>query len=104
MNLTPEIVKNLLNILVSPKYHELIYDYMVEVSDFNDGSSYFKRKTIGIVIGVIVHPEVYYEMDTYTGNPLSGIDRQITKDIKDALKYLGNNISDISVYVLEDNY
>ena len=97
MNLTPEIVKNLLNILVSPKYQELIYDYMVEVSDFNDGSS-------GIVIGVIVYPEVYYKMDTYTGNPLSGIDRQIRKDIKDALKYLGNNISDISVYVLEDNY
>jgi len=97
MNLTPEIVKNLLNILVTPKYHELIYDYMVEVSNFNDVSS-------GIVIGVIVHPEVYYEMDTYTGNPLSGIDRQIRKDIKGALKYLGDNVADVSVYVLEDNY
>lgn len=98
MNLTPEIVKNLLNILVTPKYHELIYDYMVDLVDLSE------LNAVEINVGVIVHPEVYYEMDTYTGNPLSGIDRRIRKDVKDALKYLGNNKSDVSVYVLEDNY
>ena len=95
MNITPEIVKNLLNTLVTPNYPELIHDYMVEVSDFNDGTS-------GIVIGVIVHPEVYYKMDTYTGNPLSGIDRKITKEIKSVLKYLGPSVSDVNLYVVED--
>ena len=98
MNLTPEIVKNLLNILVTPKYHELIYDYMVDLVDLSE------LNAVEINVGVIVYPEVYYEMDTYTGNPLSGIDRRIRKDVKDALKYLGNNKSDVSVYVLEDNY
>ena len=95
MNITPEIVKNLLDTLVTPNYPELIHDYMVEVSDFNDGTS-------GIVIGVIVHPEVYYKMDIYTGNPLSGIDRKIRKEIKSVLKYLGPSVSDVNLYVVED--
>ena len=95
MNITPEIVKNLLDTLVTPNYPELIHDYMVEVSDFNDGTS-------GIVIGVIVHPEVYYKMDNYTGNPLSGIDRKIRKEIKSVLKYLGPSVADVNLYVVED--
>ena len=95
MNITKDMVKGLLEKLISPSYPELIHDYMVEVSNFNDGTS-------GIVIGVIVHPEVYYEMDTYTGNPLSGIDRKITKEIKSVLKYLGPSVSDVSLYVIDD--
>ena len=95
MNITPEIIKNLLNTLVTPNYPELIHDYMVEVANFDDGIS-------GIVIGVIVHPEVYYEMDTYTGNPLSGIDRKIRNEIKQVLKYLGPSVADVNLYVIED--
>ena len=95
MVITNDIVKGLLEKLISPSYPELIDDYMVEVSNFNDGST-------GIVIGVIVHPEVYYKMDTYTGNPLSGIDRKITKEIKGVLKYLGPNVSDVSLYVVDN--
>jgi len=41
-------------------------------------------------------------MDTYTGNPLSGIDRKIRKEIKQVLKYLGPSVSDINLYVVED--
>ena len=97
MKITEDIVKNLLEKLISPKYAELIDDYMVEVSNFDD-------ITTGIVIGVIVHPEVYYEMDTYTGNPLSGIDRKITKEIKSVLKYLGPSVSDVTLYVIDDEW
>ena len=91
------MVKGLLEKLISPSYPELIDDYMVGVSNFDD-------MTTGIVIGVIVHPEVYYEMDTYTGNPLSGIDRTISKEIKSVLKYLGPNVSDINLYVIDDEW
>ncbi len=97
MKITNDIVKGLLEKLISPSYPDLIDDYMVEVSNFDD-------ITTGIVIGVIVHPEVYYEMDTYTGNPLSGIDRKITKEIKSVLKYLGPNVSDVSLYVIDDEW
>lgn len=97
MKITEDIVKGLLEKLISPKYPELIDDYMVEVSNFDD-------ITTGIVIGVIVHPEVYYEMDTYTGNPLSGIDRKIKKEIKSVLKYLGPSVSDVSLYVIDDEW
>ena len=97
MKITEDMVKGLLEKLISPSYPELIDDYMVEVSNFDD-------ITTGIVIGVIVHPEVYYEMDTYTGNPLSGIDRKITKEIKSVLKYLGPSVSDVSLYVIDDEW
>ena len=97
MKITEDMVKGLLEKLISPSYPELIDDYMVEVSNFDD-------ITTGIVIGVIVHPEVYYEMDTYTGNPLSGIDRKIRKEIKSVLKYLGPSVSDVSLYVIDDEW
>ena len=97
MKITEDMVKGLLEKLITPSYPELIDDYMVGVSNFDD-------ITTGIVIGVIVHPEVYYEMDTYTGNPLSGIDRTITKEIKSVLKYLGPNVSDINLYVIDDEW
>ena len=97
MKITEDIVKGLLEKLITPSYPKLIDDYMVGVSNFDD-------ITTGIVIGVIVHPEVYYEMDTYTGNPLSGIDRTITKEIKSVLKYLGPNVSDVTLYVIDDEW
>jgi len=43
-------------------------------------------------------------MDTYTGNPLSGIDRKITKEINKVLKYLGPSVSDVSLYVIDDEW
>lgn len=97
MKITNDIVKGLLEKLITPSYPDLIDDYMVDVSNFDD-------ITTGVVIGVIVHPEVYYEMDTYTGNPLSGIDRKIRKEIKSVLKYLGPNVSDVNLYVIEDEW
>jgi hypothetical protein len=94
--ITPEIVKNLLNLLVTPNYPDLIHDYMVETVNFDDGFS-------GIVMGVIVNPEVYYNMDNYTGNPLSGIDSQLEKEIKDVLKYLGPSYVEVNLFVLDDD-
>jgi len=90
------MVKNLLNLLVTPNYPDLIHDYMVKTVNFDDGFS-------GIVMGVIVNPEVYYNLDNYTGNPLSGIDSQLEKEIKDVLKYLGPKIVDVNLYVSKDN-
>lgn len=106
MNITPEIVKNLLDTLVTPNYPELIDDYMVDIRTLSDPASHkWSRMEKGwtlISVGVIVHPEVYHKMDTYTGNPLSGIDRKIRKEIKAVLKYLGPSVADINLYVVDD--
>ena len=84
-NINTEIIKKLLNALVSPKYPELIHDYMVissEVGDFR-----------AVAVGVIVNPEKYNEMENYT--------YKVEKDVKDALKYLGlgPTNSTVSLYV-----
>ena len=94
--ITSEMVKNLLNLLVTPNYPDLIHDYMVETVNFDNGFS-------GVVMGVIVNPEVYYNMDNYTGNPLSGIDSQLEKEIKDVLKYLGPSYVEVNLFVSKDN-
>ena len=49
-------------------------------------------------------PEKYEEMETYTGNPFSGLDSKVEKDVKDVLKYvgLGPTNSTVSLFVLED--
>ena len=94
--LEPEIVKTLLNALVSPKYPELIYDYMVTSST--------KGNYTAFAVGVIVDPKKYEEMETYTGNPFSGLDSKVERDVKDTLKYvgLGPTNSTVSLFVLED--
>jgi len=84
-NINTEIIKKLLNALVSPIYPELIHDYMVissEVGDFR-----------AVAVGVIVNPEKYNEMENYT--------YKVEKDVKDALKYLGlgPTNSTVSLYV-----
>ena len=96
MEISPEIIKNLLVTLVNPKYPELIHDYMVKSSEV-DGWKAF-------AIGVIVEPEKYEEMETYTGNPFSGLDSKVEKDVKDVLKYvgLGPTNSTVSLFLLED--
>lgn len=96
MNLTPEIIKNLLVSLVSPKYPELIHDYMINSSTKGDYTAF--------AVGVIVEPEKYTEMETYNGNPFSGLDSKVEKDVKDVLRYvgLGPTNSTVSLYVLED--
>jgi len=109
-NINTEIIKKLLNALVSPRYPELIHDYMVissEVGDFR-----------AVEVGVIVDPEKYNEMENYTyaerygnamtaaltRNPFDGLDKKVEKDVKDALKYvgLGPTNSTVSLYVLEN--
>jgi hypothetical protein len=96
MNLTPEIIKNLLVSLISPKYPDLVKDYMVTSSTKGDYTSF--------AVGVIVEPEKYTEMETYNGNPFSGLDSKVEKDVKDVLRYvgLGPTNSTVSLYVLED--
>ena len=96
MNLTPEIIKNLLVSLISPKYPELIHDYMIKSAE-RDGFTAF-------AVGVIVEPEKYTEMETYTENPFSGLDSKVEKDVKDVLRYvgLGPTNSTVSLYVLEN--
>lgn len=81
MNLTPEIIKNLLVSLVNPKYPELVKDYMVTSSTKGDYTSF--------AVGVILDMEKYEEMETFDGHPLSGLDTKIEKDVKDVLRYVG---------------
>jgi len=51
-----------------------------------------------------VEPEKYNEMETYNGNPFSGLDSKVEKDVKDTLRYigLGPTNSTVSLFVLED--
>lgn len=81
MNITPEIVKNLLVSLVTPQYPELVKDYKVVSSTKGDYTSY--------AIGVVLDMEKYGEMETFDGRPLSGLDTKIEKDVKDVLRYVG---------------
>ena len=96
MEISPEIIKNLLVSLVNPKYPDLIHDYIIKSSTKGDYTAH--------AIGVIVEPEKYNEMETYNGNPFSGLDSKVEKDVKDTLRYvgLGPTNSTVSLFVLED--
>jgi len=96
MEISPEIIKNLLVSLVNPKYPDLIHDYIIKSSEGDEWKAY--------AIGVIVEPEKYNEMETYNGNPFSGLDSKVEKDVKDTLRYvgLGPTNSTVSLFVLED--
>lgn len=96
MELSPEIIKNLLVSLVNPKYPDLIHDYMIKSSEGNGWKAY--------AVGIIVKHEKYNEMQTYDGNPFSGLDSKVEKDVKDTLRYvgLGPTNSTVSLFVLED--
>jgi len=98
MEISPEIIKNLLVSLVNPKYPDLIHDYMVKSSEVNGWKAF--------AIGVIVEPERYNEMETYNGNPFSGLDSKVEKDVKNTLKYvgLGPTNSTVSLYVVDDEW
>ena len=82
--------------MVNPKYPDLIHDYMIKSSTKDDYTAY--------AVGVIVDPEKYNEMETYTGNPFSGLDSKVEKDVKNTLRYvgLGPTNSTVSLFVLED--
>lgn len=96
MELSPEIIKNLLVSLVNPKYPDLIHDYMIKSSGGDEWKAY--------AVGIIVKHEKYNEMQTYDGNPFSGLDSKVEKDVKDTLRYvgLGPTNSTVSLFVLED--
>jgi len=98
MDITPDIIKKLLTNLVSTKYPELIRDYRVISSEKSDKSDY-----MAFAIGVMIDPEKYNEMETYTGNPFSGLDSKVENDVKDVLKYigLGPTNSTVSLFVLD---
>lgn len=93
MNITPEIVKNLLETLVTPDYKGVIEDYMVKVSEFDTG-------VYGVVVGVIVNPE--YE-DYSFGSNYTRFDYKIIDSVKKVMKYLSPTITtDVHIYVVED--
>jgi len=96
MELSPEIIKNLLVSLVNPKYPDLIHDYMIKSSEGDEWKAY--------AVGIIVKHDKYNEMQTYDGNPFSGLDSKVEKDVKDTLRYvgLGPTNSTVSLFVLED--
>ena len=96
MEISHELIKNLLVSLVSPKYPDLIHDYMIKSSEGDEWKAY--------AVGVIVDPERYDEMETYNGRPFSGLDSKVEKDVKDTLRYvgLGPTNSTVSLFVLED--
>lgn len=98
MDITPDIIKKLLTNLVSTKYPELIRDYRVISSEKSDKSDY-----MAFAIGVMIDSEKYNEMETYTGNPFSGLDSKVENDVKDVLKYigLGPTNSTVSLFVLD---
>ena len=98
MDITPDIIKKLLTNLVSTKYPELIRDYRVISSEKSDKSDY-----MAFAIGVMIDPEKYNEMETYTGNPFSRLDSKVENDVKDVLKYigLGPTNSTVSLFVLD---
>jgi len=98
MDITPDIIKKLLTNLVSTKYPELIRDYRVISSEKSDKSDY-----MAFAIGVMIDPEKYNKMETYTGNPFSGLDSKVENDVKDVLKYigLGPTNSTVSLFVLD---
>ena len=99
MDITPDIIKKLLTNLVSTKYPELIRDYRVISSEKSDKNDY-----MAFAIGVMIDPEKYNEMETYTGNPFSGLDSKVENDVKDVLKYigLGPTNSTVSLFVLDN--
>ena len=97
MVITNDIVKGLLEKLISPKYPELIDDYMVDIRTLSDGWSL-------INVGVVVHPDKYYEMENNMGNPFRGLDSKIERDVQDVLKYLGPSQKMVSLYFIEDEW
>jgi hypothetical protein len=97
MKITEDMVKGLLEKLISPSYPELIDDYMVDIRTLSDGWTL-------IGVGVIVHPEKYYEMDDNIGSPFRGLDNKIEREVKDVLKYLGPSQKMVSIYVVDDEW
>jgi len=92
MNITPEIVKHLLETLVTPDYKGVIEDFMVEVFEFEKG-------VYGVVVGVIVNPE--YE-DYSFGSNYTRFDYKIIDSVKNVMKYLAPKITtNVNLYVVE---
>ena len=97
MKITNDIVKGLLEKLITPSYPDLIDDYMVDIKTLSDGWSL-------IGVGVILDMEKYEEMETFDGRPLSGLDTKIEREVKDVLKYLGPSQKMVSIFVIEDEW
>jgi hypothetical protein len=108
MKITEDIVKGLLEKLISPKFPELIDDYMVDIRTLSDPASHkwssMEKGWTLISVGVIVHPEKYYEMDDNIGSPFRGLDNKIEREVKDVLKYLGPSQKMVSIYVIDDEW
>ena len=99
MNITPDIVKKLLETLVTPEFEGVIEDYMVKVSEFDTG-------VYGVVVGVIVNPEYedYSFGSNYTREDMVyEFDYKIIDSVKNVMKYLSPTITTIvHLYVVEE--
>jgi hypothetical protein len=94
MNIKPDIVKKLLETLVTPEFEGVIEDYMVKVSEFDTG-------VYGVVVGVIVNPE--YE-DYSFGSNYTRFDYKIIDSVKKVMKYLSPTITTVvHLYVVEED-
>ncbi len=104
MNPSPEIVKNLLETLVSPSWDGIV-DYGLKYEKHDDTGQTF------LMVDVIFDIDDYWNKNfsirkiksSMEGYDTSDMDYEISRDVKSALKYLGINHSIVEVYVIEDN-
>ena len=102
MNPSPEIIKNLLETLVSPSWDGIV-DYGLEYEKHDDTGQTF------LMVDVIFDINDYWTKNfsirktksSMEGYNTSDMDYEISRDVKSALKYLGINHSIVDVYVIE---
>lgn len=97
MNITPEIVRNLLDTLVTPEFKDSIVDYRITTHDnVNNGT------TEGINVDVILNYESYEDM-YYHGKDLGYETTEMEKTIRGVLRYLAPKFTIVEFYV-DDKY
>lgn len=97
MEVSTEIIKRVLEHLVSPKWNGIV-EYKIESSTHDDtGVLYY-------IIDVIFDIETYWETfhSREYGNS-SEMDKDILDDVKAAVKYLGINNVIVEIYVRNEN-
>lgn len=96
MNITPEIVRNLLDTLVTPEFKDSIVDYRITTQDNDNGI------TEGINVDVILNYESHEDM-YYHGKDLEYETTEMEKTIRGVLRYLAPKFTIVEFYV-DDEY
>jgi hypothetical protein len=105
MNPSPEIIKNLLETLVSPSWDGIV-DYGLEYEKHDDTGQTF------LIVDVIFNIDDYWNKNFSIRKTKAGMegreiydtsdmDYEVSRDVKSALKYLGINNSIVEIYVIE---